>query len=99
MATEEIEAMFSDDDCDEYIKFENIPAERRLSTRPDIHAFILLNKLAPGTRDMICSSEHDEYFLEPSIDDLAKGGATEQDIMDLIRCGVRNGCYGLCMFA
>lgn len=70
---------------DDYIRFERV--ENKLSLRPDIHAFILLNQLVPAGRDIVCAAEHDEIFLEVSVEDLAKV-ATEEQILELVRCGV-----------
>jgi hypothetical protein len=82
---------------DDYIKFELI--ENKLSSRPDLHAFILLNQLVPGNRDMVSAAEHDEIYLDVSIDDLAEV-ITEQQVQELVRCGVRydDGLDCLCMF-
>lgn len=73
---------------DEFLKFKNIPAERRLSTRPDLCAFLLLDKLVSGNSDIVAAAEHDEIFLETSAEDVFLV-ATEDDIITLIRCGVR----------
>jgi len=83
---------------DEFLKFDRI--ENRFSNRPDLHAFILLDKLVPGNRDMISCSAHDEYYLSITPDELA-AVATEEQIMDLHRCGVRydEGEDSLCLFA
>lgn len=82
----------------EFLKFERVANKK--SSRPDLHAFILLNELVPGSRDIVSAAEHDEIYLEISPDELAKV-ATEQDIIDLHRCGVRYSSEldGLCMFA
>lgn len=56
--------------------------------RPDLCAFILLDTLLPGNQDIISASEHDEIYLNIDINELAKV-ATEQDILTLVRCGVR----------
>jgi hypothetical protein len=92
---DEIEERVGDD---EFLEFDRIPPDRKLSSRPDVHAFILLDRLVPGKSDLICSSEHDEFYFDVSAEDLNKV-ATEEDAIDLIRCGVRCGEYGLCMFA
>lgn len=73
---------------EEFLQFGRIPEERRLSNRADLHAFLLLDQLVPGTGDMVSAAEHDEFFLDVSPDELAKV-ATEEQITDLIRCGVR----------
>lgn len=57
------------------------------SMRPDLCAFILLDKIVPGTGDMITASEHDEFFLCTDCEALAQI-ATAQDILYLTRCGV-----------
>lgn len=81
---------------DEYLKFERI--ESPLHTRHDVAAFLLLDKLVPGSRGMIAAAEHDEMFLETDMEELAKV-ATTDDICTLVRCGVRFGDYdSLCMF-
>lgn len=83
---------------DDYIKFERV--ENKLSGRPDLHAFLLLDKLMPGTRDMVSAAEHDEIYLDVDCEKLADI-ASEDDILALTRCGVRydEGTDSLCMFA
>jgi hypothetical protein len=75
---------------DEFLKFERVPAERRVSTRPDLCAFMLLDRLVPSdrARDILVSAEHDEVWLDVDLDALA-GAASEDDILTLVRCGVR----------
>jgi len=71
---------------DDFIEFDRV--KNKLSSRPDIHAFILLNQLCPGTRDMVSAAEHDEIFLDVEVDELSKA-ATKEQILELVRCGVR----------
>lgn len=71
---------------DEYGEFARV--EYKTSGRRDLHAFNLLDRLVPGDCDMVAAAEHDEFFLEVEPEDLAKV-ATEADIVELIRCGVR----------
>jgi hypothetical protein len=71
---------------DEYLKFDLV--QNKTSRRPDLHAFNLLDRLVPGKRDMIRAAEHDEIWLDVSPEELAKV-ATEEQIIELIRCGVR----------
>jgi hypothetical protein len=92
---EEVERWFEESD-DEYIKFERV--ENKRSSRPDLHAFMLLAELVPGDMDIVCSAEHDEIYLQPDIADLVKAGITREQVVELARCGVRTGDYGLCMF-
>lgn len=71
---------------DEYIKFERV--ENPLHPRPDICAFLLLDKLLPGSGDIVACAEHDEIFLDIDCEKLAEA-ASEDDIITLSRCGVR----------
>jgi hypothetical protein len=83
---------------DEYLRFERV--EGKLNQRPDVCAFILLDRLLPREgRDMVASAEHDEIFLSPNGKELA-AVATEEDILTLVRCGVRYSAQydSLCMF-
>lgn len=81
----------------EFLEFEKV--EIKLSKRPDIHAFILLDQLVPGDADIIAAAEHDEIYLDVEPEQLEKV-ASELQIIDLIRCGVRydKQTGGFCMF-
>jgi len=70
---------------DEYIKFERI--QNKFSSRPDIHAFILLNQLFPGDGDMVSAAEHDQIFLDVNVEEFNEK-ATDEQICDLVRCGL-----------
>jgi len=70
---------------DEFVKFENV--ENKLSNRPDLHAFLLLESLVPGTTDMVSAAEHDQIYLDVDVEELAEK-ATEDQLRDLSRCGV-----------
>ncbi len=69
----------------EYLKFDRI--KNKLSDRMDVHAFILLDRLVPGKFDIISAAEHDEIFLQVDIEKLSEV-ITEEQYIDLIRCGV-----------
>jgi len=86
MNTDRLAELF-DDHKDEFLEFGRVPPERRLSNRPDLHGFCLLDKLVPGERDMVCNSQHDVFYLDVSPAELAKW-ATEEQVIDLIRCGL-----------
>ncbi len=86
MTLDEMVKIFVEED-DEFLKFDRIAPERRLSNRPDLNAFLLLDKLMPGERDMVCSAEHDQIWLDTACEVVA-GVATEEDILDLMRSGV-----------
>lgn len=97
MTLEEMQAIFEDND-DEFLKFQNIPDERRVSLRPDLNAFILIDRLVPtkppahmharsGGFDIVSSSEHDVICLGVSPSDFA-AVASMEDVLDLMRCGI-----------
>jgi hypothetical protein len=70
----------------EFLKFELI--ENKTSNRPDLHAFNLLDKLVPGNRGMVSDAGFNKIYLDVSPEQLSEV-ATEQQIIELIRCGVR----------
>jgi hypothetical protein len=71
---------------DEFLKFENV--ENKLSQRPDLHAFMLLDSLFPGDINMVSGASHDEFYLSISPEELSEK-ATDEQLIDLHRCGVR----------
>ena len=84
---------------DDYLEFERV--ENKLHSRPDLCAFLLLDKLMPHEgRDMVCAAAHDEIFLDADLEKLAEV-ATEDDILTLTRCGVHydSETDSLAMFA
>jgi len=97
MTTEELEALFEKHD-DLYL--ESLASDVGPTKRRDLNAFLLLEKLLPGEGDIVSAAEHDEIFLDVTLEDLAKV-VTEEDVMNLIRCGVRidENREGLAMFA
>jgi len=72
----------------EYLQFKNVTVTNKLHPRPDVCAFLLLDKLCPGEEDMVSSAEHDEIWLNVDCEKLAEV-ATEDGILMLVRCGVR----------
>lgn len=84
MQVEDLAELFNSYE-DEFLKFDRI--QKPLSSRPDIHAFILLNEIYPNTRDMVSAAEHDIIYLDVSLEDLADKITPEQ-VCDLVRCGV-----------
>ena len=71
---------------DEFLHFERIEHPR--STRPDIHAFLLVNELVPGSGDIIDNAAHDEIWISVEPSELAPLISREQ-ATELTRCGVR----------
>ena len=82
---------------DDYMKFGGVAD--KLSQRPDLHAFLWLDRRFPdGTKDIVCAAAHDEIYLDVSDEQVEY--LTDDEIRDLLRCGVRhNSDGGLCMFA
>lgn len=84
---------------DDFLKFDKI--DKKLHARPDVCAFILIDKLLPNDGcDMVEGAEHDKIYLNADCDQLAKI-ATEEDVLTLVRCGVffDSATDGLAMFA
>lgn len=80
---------------EDYLKFESI--EKPLHRRRDIAAYLLLDKLVPnGEYSMVSGASHDEIWLDVDPDKLAHA-ATEEDILYLVRCGIRysDECLGM----
>lgn len=96
MTTKELESVFMEEN-DEFLKFDRVAI--RHSSRPDLHAFILLDSLLSNSEDMISAAGHDEYYLSVSVEELAKV-ITKEQIVELRRCGIRYSLeYGcLCSF-
>jgi hypothetical protein len=97
MTESEIRSFFEKHHDSEFLQFDRI--ENKRSGRPDLHAFLLVNDLVPGTTDIVSSAGHDEIWLAVGLEELSKV-ATEEQIVELIRCGVRVDDYGegLAMF-
>jgi hypothetical protein len=68
----------------EYRIFDLVKNKR--SSRPDLHAFMLLDSLFPGSHDVVSASEHDVIYLFPSEDKIES--LTDEQILELTRCGV-----------
>ncbi len=69
------------------MEFNRIPRENRLSNRPDLHAFLLLDRLVPGSRDIVSGSGYEVIYLATDVKKLARV-ITEEQIIDLLRCGI-----------
>ena len=95
MTTNKLKQLFESDDDYDSLSFDKI--ENKRSKRADLHAFLLLDELIPGTTNMVAAGEHDQIFLEVEIEDLAKV-ISEDQVFELKRCGVFVDEYGLSMF-
>lgn len=93
----DLKAMFEKYD-DEFLKFSNVVTPKH--ERPDMCAFIMLAELeSENHRDMVSAAEHDEIYLSPDPELVAKI-ITEEQVADLVRCGVRfdEETNSFCMF-
>ena len=81
----DLEALFEKHEV-EYLEFKRV--DEPLHKRPDLCAFLLLDKLIPGDRDIVSGAGHEEIWLDIDLEKLAES-ATEADIVTLIRCGIR----------
>lgn len=98
MTEDEIIQAFDEASDQEYLEFERIHTKERKHPRPDICAFLYLHELFGGeNRDVISAAEHDQIYLDYSINDLKN--ITRENVVYLLRCGVQLGNDGLWMFA
>ena len=80
---EEIEEKYQYD----YLKFDRV-VKNRLHPLHDICGLLLLYKLVPSiSYSIIIAAEHDVVYLDVDCDKLVEA-AMEEDLVDLIRCGV-----------
>lgn len=68
----------------EHLKFDRV--ENKRSNRPDLHAFLLLDELVPGSSDIVSAAEHDEIYFDVKVSELGKV-ITEEQVIELLRCG------------
>lgn len=84
---------------DEFGKFDRVT--NKLSNRSDLHAFILLDKLMPGGDwpfpDLIAAAEHDQIYLSIDCDKL-NDVITDEQVLELVRCGVMYSEDSLSLF-
>ena len=79
--------MFKKYDDDDYLDFASVA--EKFSGRPDLHAFMLLDRLQPHADwDIIAAAEHDIIYLKVDCIRLSEV-ITEAQVQDLVRCGVR----------
>jgi len=79
---------------DDFLKFEEV--KNPVSKRSDLHAFVMLDRWFPGESDIVVHAEHDEIWLD--ITDEQANTLTDDQLQELVRCGVRHDGSGLCMF-
>lgn len=83
MKTEDLKEFF-DANFDEYLHFERV--ENKTTNRPDMEAFLMLDKQYNSNIGIIGSAIYEEVCLNVDID---KIDLTEDDVIKLLRCGIR----------
>ena len=95
MTYDEVVELF-DEDTKEFGKFDLV--ENKLSSRRDLHAFIMLDKLFPSDKggDLVCSASHNEFCLDINGDQIET--LTREQVVELTRCGVMFHSEHDCLF-
>lgn len=83
---------FFEKHSDEFVEFERIQNPKH--TRPDLCAMLIISEiqsrysLEKRFSKMVSWSGHDEIYLDVDVEEISEY-ITEEEIIDLIRCGVR----------
>jgi hypothetical protein len=80
---------------DDSFKFWGV--EHKMSQRADLHALMMLDKLDGSGGEALASSDYDVVYLTFDPDVVFKN-ATEDQIHDLVRCGLRFDGDGFSFF-
>jgi hypothetical protein len=87
----DIKALFDRaEESGESLEFQRVRI--KLSPRRDLHALMLLDLLVPSSAPIISVVHDDEIYLTADVDTLAQSSITDEQVVDLARCGVR--CQG-----
>lgn len=95
MTIDEMAELFNRYESCEYLAFDRVA--NKLSKRHDLHAFIVLDKLFPDDYNIIECASHDEIYLSVNVEEFAEV-ATEELIIELVRCGVFFDGYSFNMY-
>lgn len=61
--------------------------EKKRSTRPDLHAFLMLDELFPNKGvDILSAAGHDKIWIDVDSGDIDR--LTDEQILELVRCGI-----------
>jgi len=97
-ATEKAEKQideFFEKHSDEFIEFDRV--KNKKSTHRDLHAFILLNEIAPSEKmKMVAGADHDIIWLATDLVTLSEK-ATDEQLIELCRCGVHLDSENECL--
>lgn len=80
-------AKFFEDHEDDDLSFADIPPERRLHHQPDLNAMLLLSRLCPGTEGILGCPDSDAVYFKVGPESVEH--ATEEELLDLMRCKVQ----------
>lgn len=94
----DIKALFEKaEEAGESLEFQRV--RNKLSRRPDLCAFLLLDSLVPSSEKLITVVHDDEMYFDADVDALARSAITDEQVLDLVRCGVRCEGRSLRMYA
>lgn len=99
MTEQQLRELFDKHGDDEFLQWKRVPKERRRHEAPDIHVFLTLHeKYERRANDILDSASHDEVYIDVDLD--KPNTLTEEDVIDLIRAGLRydSEVSSLCMF-
>lgn len=86
MTRDEFEHLIAERWPTEHNNFDAIEPKR--SSRRDLHAFLLLDELQPGSEPIVSAAAHDEFWVSVYVDKLCEV-ITEAQCLELVRCGAR----------
>ena len=91
MTENQLEELFEKHSEDEYLEFERIQNPKH--TRRDICAMLIIHEIQSRNESqrqdtMISWAGHEEIYLDVNVEEISEY-ITEEEIIDLIRCGVR----------
>jgi hypothetical protein len=80
---------FFEERADDFGNIEDVKPSRRLHRRPDLNAFLLLDKLLTNGNDsaILVDARNEQVWLSPKPWEVMQR-ASEEDLLDLVRCGV-----------
>ena len=79
----------------EYLNFSRL--EKKRANRPDLHVFLLMDELQPGSSDIVSTATHDKFFIGVDLRKLA-AVITEEQVRELVWCGVHLDEESFAMF-
>lgn len=78
----------------EFLEFDAL--ENKRHNRQDLCVFLILDELLPGNSNIVSGADHDIIWLGVNCEKLSEV-ATEDDILELRRCGVSYDNHNDCL--